>query len=77
MTGTNSVMLVSSSTMLGAPSPEPLEESIAASRQQPIKVPEIVVKDVRERKDSYTVDDTSSAIEFPFPFMTLLDPLRL
>ena len=68
MTGTNSVMLVSSSTMSGAPSPEPVDESIAASRQQPIKVPEIVVKETRERKNTaYTVDEVSSATRIPVP----------
>ncbi len=41
---------------------------ISANQQKPIKVPEIVVKDVRERKDtSYAVDEVSSATRMPVP----------
>lgn len=37
------------------------------SAQKPVKVPEIVVKDMKERSESYTADDTSTATRIPVP----------
>ncbi|MGC4098064.1 MAG: TonB-dependent receptor [Nitrospira sp.] len=76
MTDTNAVTLVPGTAGLGATSsvgdnnttsPEPIDGSVATSQEKPIKVPEVVVKDVRERKDTYTVEDTSTAMRIPVP----------
>ncbi|MBX3302873.1 MAG: TonB-dependent receptor [Nitrospira sp.] len=47
--------------------PQSSDAPTSANMQKPIKVPEIVVKEVRERKDSYTVDEVSSATRIPVP----------
>ena len=51
-----------------ATSSEPAPEQIDAAAPKPVKVPEIVVKEARERKDTaYTVDEVSSATRIPVP----------
>jgi len=47
---------------------QPLAEPSVAPQSKPVKVPEIVVKDVKERDEhSYTVDEVSSATRIPVP----------
>ncbi|UVT14317.1 MAG: TonB-dependent siderophore receptor [Nitrospira sp.] len=50
-----------------ATSAEPAREQIETEAPKPVKVPEIVVKEARERKDSYTVDESGSAMRIPVP----------
>lgn len=74
---TNAVTLVPDNAVPGAVFPPNREDRVVTEESadkpfdvtepKPIKVPEVVVKDVRERKDSYTVDDTSSATRIPVP----------
>ena len=48
---------------------EPIRQSSEAQQSKPIKVPEIVVKDVRERE--YTADETTGAMRIPVPVQDL------
>jgi iron complex outermembrane receptor protein len=61
--GVNSNGVTGRQQSSAAPSNNPNLQMPAASK--PVKVPEIVVKDVEER--GYTVDDTSSATRIPVP----------
>lgn len=48
--------------------PESPGEPIGTVSQKPIKLPEVMVKETRERKDSaYTAQDTSTALRIPVP----------
>lgn len=77
VTDTNAVTLVPDNAMPSVASPpitegpvttqEPVGKPFDAAQPKPIKVPEIVVKEVRERKDPYTVEDTSSTMRIPVP----------
>ena len=77
VTDTNAVTLVPDNAMPNVASPpikegpvamqEPVGKPFDVSEPKPIKVPEVVVKEVRTRKDSYTVDDTTSAMRIPVP----------
>lgn len=47
---------------------EPVGDSAVAPKSKPVKVPEIVVKDVKERDErGYTAEDASSATRIPVP----------
>lgn len=46
---------------------EPVGKPLDVTEPKPIKVPEVVVKEVRERKTSYAVDEVSSATRMPVP----------
>lgn len=48
---------------------EPMRQSGEPQQSKPIKVPEIVVKDVRERE--YTADETTGAMRIPVPVQDL------
>ena len=78
MTGTKAVTLVpgavapaATSPLLGeekGAAPESVGEPMATAQQKPVKIPEVMVKEARERKDSsYTVQDTSTALRIPVP----------
>ncbi len=78
LTGTNAVTLVQgtatpvvASPLLAeeqAPSPDPVSEPMATAPQKPIKLPEVMVKERKERKDTaYTVEEVSSATRIPVP----------
>ncbi len=78
LTGEHAVTLIRSTSAAAAgvvasalaqPAPvEPVGESIAVPKSKPVKVPEIVVKDVKERDErSYTADESSSATRIPAP----------
>lgn len=47
--------------------PEPAAGSIDRTMDKPIKISEIVVKETRQRRDPYTVDEVSSATRIPVP----------
>ena len=76
-TDSNAVTLVPDNAVPGAVLPsnnegqiatqEPVSKPFDATEPKPIKVPEVVVKDVRNRKDSYTVDDSETAMRMPVP----------
>ncbi|MGE0642287.1 MAG: TonB-dependent siderophore receptor [Nitrospira sp.] len=75
LTGTNAVLLIPGQATSGVALPEPgqappqerMGAPLDVTEQKPIKVPEVVVKETRERKDSYTVDEVSSATRIPVP----------
>lgn len=78
MTDTDTVTLVPDTAMPGVTAPsieegqvipqESAGKPIDATEPKPVKVPEIVVKEARQRKDkSYTVDEVSSATRIPVP----------
>jgi iron complex outermembrane recepter protein len=78
MTGSKAVTLVpgavvpaATSPLLGegkGAAPESVGEPMATAQQNPVKVPEIVVKEARKRESqSYTVDEVSSATRIPVP----------
>lgn len=77
MTSTNAVMLVPGATRPGAASPllgeekamssEPAGETIAPVQQKPIKVPEVMVKDVKMRNQGYAAEEASTAMRIPAP----------
>src|SRR5688500_3503698 len=46
---------------------EPVGKPLDVTEPKPINVPEVVVKQVRERKTSYAVDEVSSATRMPVP----------
>ena len=87
VTDTNAVTLVPDSATPGMASPpimegpvttqEPLGKPFDATEPKPIKVPEVVVKEVRKRKDPYTVTMPRARCGFPCPSMRCLDPSRL
>jgi len=51
----------------GTTSPETPVESPPEPANKPVKVPEVVVKDVKERSESYTADEASTATRIPVP----------
>ncbi len=77
LTEPNAVTLLPGVAMLGAVSPligesqstqsEPAAGSIDTTMEKPIKISEIVVKERRERREPYTVDEVSSATRIPVP----------
>ena len=78
LTGTNAVTLVPGASAVPSgdavpsldqsASPQPLDEPPVAPQSKPVKVPEIVVKDIKERDEhSYTGDEVSSATRIPVP----------
>lgn len=77
VTDTNAVTLVPDNAVPGVASPpimegpvatqEPLSKPFDAAEPKPIKVPEVVVKEVRKRKDPYAVDDATSTMRVPVP----------
>lgn len=82
LTGEHAVTLIRSTSagaagvaapILAQPVPvEPVGESAAAPKSKPVKVPEIVVKDVKERDErSYTADEATSATRIPAPIQDI------
>lgn len=77
LTEPNAVTLLPGVAMLGAVSPligesqstqsEPAAGSIDTTMEKPIKISEIVVKETRQRREPYTVDEVSSATRIPVP----------
>jgi len=78
LTDTNAVTLLPGAAMPGVAAPSVSENQVTppgsaggpaeAVESKPVKVPEIVVKEARQRKDkSYTVDDVSTATRIPVP----------
>jgi iron complex outermembrane receptor protein len=51
--------------------PEPQSELTDQTASKPVKVPEIIVKEVKERSDSYTTDDVTTATRLPVPVQDL------
>ncbi len=51
--------------------PEPQPDISERAASKPVKVPEVVVKDVKERSESYTTDDVTTATRLPVPVQDL------
>lgn len=45
--------------------PEPARKAISTAQQKPIKVPEVMVKDVKMRNQGYTAEEASTAMRLP------------
>lgn len=82
LTGEHAVTLIRSTSAAAAgvavpalaqPAPvEPVGDSVVVSRSKPVKVPEIVVKDVKGRDErSYTADESSGATRIPAPIQEI------
>jgi iron complex outermembrane receptor protein len=77
LTDANAVTILPGAAMPGVAPPSISENQMTppgsaggpaeAAESKPVKVPEVVVKDVRARKDSYTVEDVSTATRIPVP----------
>jgi iron complex outermembrane recepter protein len=72
LTDTNAVMLVPGAVSSSMEehlrtAPEPRSEPTEVAESKPVKVPEIVVKDMKTRGQGYTAEDASTAMRIPVP----------
>ncbi|MDF0643713.1 MAG: TonB-dependent receptor [Nitrospira sp.] len=51
--------------------PEPQPEAFDLAESKPVKVPEVIVKEAKERSDSYTTDEVTTATRLPVPVQDL------